>query len=200
MAMGGVVAWVIVRCERHNLAAGPEGRCILCIREDAPVSVRVPPSSFPASTRPTGSRTAWLALALFAICGAAGYLWMRSRSVHIASASTSPIGARTLSADEVKRAVETTPITVYMTHTCPVCAKARGFMADNGIPFREKDVDDNDGLRQQLIAINPRHTVPTFDIDGDVLVGFAPQDVVDAISASVERRYGYKLKTGVRTK
>jgi glutaredoxin 3 len=195
-----VVTWVLVRCERHNLAAGPEGRCILCIREDAPVSVRVPPSSFPASTRPTGSRTGWLAVALFVVCGTAGYVWMRSRSVQIASASASPIRPGELSTGEIKRAVESTPITIYMTHTCPVCEKARGFMADNRIPYREKDVDDNDGLRQQLIAINPRHTVPTFDIDGSVLVGFAPQDVVDAISASVERRYGYKLKTGVRTK
>jgi glutaredoxin len=142
----------------------------------------------------------WLAVALFAISAAAGFVWMTSTSAKRALASTTSSDPRTLSPDEIKRAVESTPVTVYMTHSCPHCQRAREFMADNGIPYREKDVDDNDGLRQQLIAINPTHTVPTFDIDGSVLIGFAPQDVVDAISKSVERRYGYKLKTGVRTK
>ena len=80
------------------------------------------------------------------------------------------------------------PITLYTTPWCPHCRRARQWFRHNGIPFVERDIEKDAVNRRALIALNPRGSVPTIDVDGRVLVGFSERQVGAAIARSVDRR------------
>lgn len=79
------------------------------------------------------------------------------------------------------------PIEVYTATWCSACASAERWMDDNDIAYSEIDVDRNPGARDQLLALNPRRTLPTFDVAGDVLVGFDPSRLGAAIEGAARR-------------
>lgn len=63
-------------------------------------------------------------------------------------------------------------ITMYATQWCGVCRRAREYMGANGIDFTELDPDDSVTAKERLGELNPRESVPTFEIDERVYVGF----------------------------
>ena len=63
-------------------------------------------------------------------------------------------------------------ITMYATQWCGVCRKAREYMEANGIDFTERDTDGSPAASERLDELNPRRTIPTFEIDELVYVGF----------------------------
>lgn len=79
-------------------------------------------------------------------------------------------------------------ITMYSTSWCGVCKRARRYMKDKGISFVEHDVDQNAGARAAYRRLNPRQSVPTIQIDDEVLVGFAPQNLEAAIDRAAAKR------------
>lgn len=79
------------------------------------------------------------------------------------------------------------PIELYSATWCSACATAHRWLDANNIRYEEIDVDRRPGARDQLAALNPRRTLPTFDIDGDVLVGFDPSRLGTAISSAAAR-------------
>jgi glutaredoxin len=78
-------------------------------------------------------------------------------------------------------------VTMYSASWCHVCDAARSYMQEAGIPFTERDVDTDPGARAILHRLNPRGSVPTFDIGGTPLVGFLPESLARAISAAARR-------------
>lgn len=79
------------------------------------------------------------------------------------------------------------PIELYSASWCSACASAHRWLDDNHVAYEEIDVDRRPGARDQLAALNPRRTLPTFDIDGDVLVGFDPSRLSTAIHSAAAR-------------
>lgn len=79
------------------------------------------------------------------------------------------------------------PIELYSATWCSACATAHRWLDANDIRYEEIDVDRRPGAREQLTALNPRRSLPTFDIDGDVLVGFDPGRVGSAITTAAAR-------------
>lgn len=63
-------------------------------------------------------------------------------------------------------------VTMYATQWCGVCRKAREYMDANGIDFMELDTDDSAAAKERLGELNPLKTIPTFEIDELVYVGF----------------------------
>ena len=63
-------------------------------------------------------------------------------------------------------------VKMYATSWCGVCSKARAYMTRNKISFTEYDVEQNVSASRRHKLLNPKGSVPTFDIDGDVMVGF----------------------------
>ena len=63
-------------------------------------------------------------------------------------------------------------ITMYATQWCGVCRQAREYMEANGIDFVERDTDGSAAASERLGELNPRRTIPTFQIDDLVYVGF----------------------------
>jgi glutaredoxin len=63
-------------------------------------------------------------------------------------------------------------VTMYATQWCGVCRKARQYMEAHRIEFIELDTDESAAAKERLGELNPHRTVPTFEIDGLVHVGF----------------------------
>jgi glutaredoxin len=69
-------------------------------------------------------------------------------------------------------------VLVYTASWCDVCKKAEAWMTRRGIPFEERDVTAYAGYQQELLQLNPGGGIPTFSVDGEVMVGFNPRWVL----------------------
>jgi glutaredoxin 3 len=68
-------------------------------------------------------------------------------------------------------------VIIYSASWCPACQRAKAWMTAHDIAFEERDIDASTEYVQQLRLLNPSMSIPTFDIDGKVTVGF-PQVVL----------------------
>lgn len=214
----------MAHCPRHDLAAGPDGRCVLCRRETPP------------QTRASRNATAWVGGGLAALALLVAFLAFKPSPAPAPVASAeAPIpvaapGAAT-TADSVPEAEHALPtaneppapslqrtvvtpapppppvasappptraemhaalqqvsIEMYATSWCPVCQKARAWLTANQIPFTEYDVDHDDAAKRRQLLLNPKGSVPTIDVDGQVMIGFGERGMGDMIQRAVDRR------------
>jgi glutaredoxin 3 len=61
-------------------------------------------------------------------------------------------------------------VTVYISDWCPYCQRAKSLLEQKQVVFSEINVDDDENLREQMIARSSRRTVPQIFI-GDKHVG-----------------------------
>jgi len=92
----------------------------------------------------------------------------------IASAVAPPPGAPMTKSD----ALASVNVIVYTTSWCPHCKRAKAWMNANGIRYEDRDVDRSREYAAQLKAINGRGSIPTFDVEGQIAVGFSEQEVL----------------------
>jgi len=59
------------------------------------------------------------------------------------------------------------PITMYSTTWCPDCHRAKSFLKERGVDFREVDIEkDPSGEEIVIKANNGNRTVPTLEVGG----------------------------------
>ena len=80
------------------------------------------------------------------------------------------------------------PITLYSTAWCSACARAKAWLVANRYGYRELDVEHDETARRTHRELNPRGSVPTIDVDGDVMVGFSASSLESRIRQAAERR------------
>ncbi len=80
------------------------------------------------------------------------------------------------------------PIVMYMARWCPVCQRARGWLRDGGYQFVEVDVESDARAAAVLAIVNPRGSVPMFEIGGQVVIGFDPRLIRLVLERAVARR------------
>lgn len=78
-------------------------------------------------------------------------------------------------------------IEMYSAAWCAACSRAKAWMQGQGIAYHEVDVDRRAGALAQLQTLNPRSSLPTFDIDGQVIVGFEETRLQNAIDDAARR-------------
>lgn len=78
-------------------------------------------------------------------------------------------------------------IEMYTATWCSACQAAHRWMDREGIAYHEIDVDRHSDAIAQLSVLNPRRTLPTFDIEGQVLVGFDQIALTSAIDGAARR-------------
>jgi glutaredoxin len=62
------------------------------------------------------------------------------------------------------------PITMYSTMWCPDCRRAKTFLKERGVEFREVDIESDPSAEEIVIkANNGRRKVPTLEIGGRYL-------------------------------
>ena len=78
-------------------------------------------------------------------------------------------------------------IEMYSATWCAACQAAHRWMDHEGIAYHSIDVDRQADAIAQLSTLNPRRTLPTFDVDGQVLVGFDQVALTSAIDGAARR-------------
>ncbi|KQL18326.1 glutaredoxin family protein [Cytobacillus solani] len=69
-------------------------------------------------------------------------------------------------------------ITVYSTNTCPYCVMMKNFLKDQGLPFKEVNVQMDQTAADRLVAATGQLGVPQTEINGQWVVGFDPEKVM----------------------
>jgi len=77
-----------------------------------------------------------------------------------------------------------TPNTVVMLSAswCGYCRRARAWLTDSAIEYCEYDVETTPGGREQFAALSHK-VVPVLKIRDDILVGFNPTEIEQALAA-----------------
>lgn len=78
-------------------------------------------------------------------------------------------------------------IEMYSAAWCQACQAAHRWMDQEHIAYHTIDVDRHTDAIAQLSVLNPRRTLPTFDVDGQVLVGFDQIALTSAIDGAARR-------------
>ena len=68
-------------------------------------------------------------------------------------------------------------VTVYTSHWCPYCQRAKQLLTQKNVVFSEINVEDEPKLREEMIARSSRRTVPQIFI-GEKHVGGC-DDLID---------------------
>lgn len=70
-----------------------------------------------------------------------------------------------------------TEISVYTTSTCPWCRQAKQHLTGKNLPFREVNVERDEGAAREMVEKTGQAAVPVVKI-GDVwIVGFHPPTI-----------------------
>lgn len=58
-------------------------------------------------------------------------------------------------------------IIMYSTHWCCDCRRAKNFLRERGVPFREVNIDQTPGAEEIVLRANDgKRKVPTIEVDG----------------------------------
>lgn len=63
-------------------------------------------------------------------------------------------------------------VVVYTTDVCPWCTRVKSYLRQNGVPFREINVQHDQSAARRMVERSGQQGVPQVDIDGRVVVGF----------------------------
>jgi len=72
-------------------------------------------------------------------------------------------------------------VTIYTTNICPWCIKAKEFFKENKISYKEKNVQENPKLANELLEKSGQMGVPVITIDDSVLIGFNKERIKKAL-------------------
>ena len=70
-------------------------------------------------------------------------------------------------------------VKVYTTRYCPYCVRAKALLKHKGVAFQEIDVSGDDALRDEVVRLSGRRTVPQIFIDGKAIGGFEELKAMD---------------------
>ncbi|WP_042355834.1 glutaredoxin family protein [Bacillus rubiinfantis] len=69
-------------------------------------------------------------------------------------------------------------ITVYTTTTCPYCVMMKNFLKDQGLPFKEVNVQLDPIAANRLVAATGQLGVPQTEVNGQWVLGYDPDRVL----------------------
>jgi mycoredoxin len=59
------------------------------------------------------------------------------------------------------------PVTMYTTQWCPDCRRAKSFLKERGVAFREVNIDEDESAEEIVIRANDgKRVVPTLEAGG----------------------------------
>ncbi len=63
-------------------------------------------------------------------------------------------------------------VIIYSTPSCIYCKMAKDWLSNNNIPFEECDLSADAAKRDEIIKKTGQMSVPIFEIDGEIVIGF----------------------------
>ncbi|WP_026692389.1 glutaredoxin family protein [Peribacillus kribbensis] len=76
-------------------------------------------------------------------------------------------------------------ITVYTTNTCPYCIHAKNFLNDQGLEYKEINVQEDVEAAQRLVEETGQMGVPQININGNWVLGFDPEAIMTFVRQDV---------------
>ena len=203
------------RCEKHNLAAGPDGKCALCRRSIAPAFADI-----------EIEESGWMSRGITVLLGVVTLVAIGLTVWWVKSPNQSPLNPSYLQRDsalrgignnyqegaenanaalagagdkaatgpetrelklltEEEKARREIPIVIYSTTECPISRQARAYMKRMHFEFEERNIDTNAAALARVARINPVLSTPTFEVDDEVMIGFSEKKLLEAIDRAV---------------
>lgn len=72
-------------------------------------------------------------------------------------------------------------VKIYTTPTCVYCKMAKEFFKKHNVQYEEADVSVDEKAREEMIEKSQQMGVPVIEIDGEIHVGFNPEELSTAI-------------------
>lgn len=72
-------------------------------------------------------------------------------------------------------------IKVFSTPTCPYCVTLKEFLKEKGFQFEDIDVSKDEKSLEEMIRKSGQMGVPVIDIDGQIVVGFDKEKIVEIL-------------------
>jgi glutaredoxin-like YruB-family protein len=72
-------------------------------------------------------------------------------------------------------------VTVYSTTWCPWCTRAKDFLKQNKVAFKDVNVENNPSAAQELAEKSGQMGVPVIEIDGKIIIGFNEPEIRKAL-------------------
>ncbi len=63
-------------------------------------------------------------------------------------------------------------VIVFSTPTCPHCNRAKRYLRERGVRFRDVDVSRDQAAARDMVRRSGQQGVPVLDIGGKIVVGF----------------------------
>lgn len=79
-------------------------------------------------------------------------------------------------------------VLVFTTQTCPWCVRAKQYLRERKVQFREIDVSRNAKAASDLVRKTGQTGVPVVEIDGTPIVGFDPRRIDKLLGLEKEKR------------
>lgn len=79
---------------------------------------------------------------------------------------------RTASRADNQPAQRSHRVLVFTTPSCPWCTRAKAYLRDHKVPFREIDVSRDQAAARDMVRRSGQMGVPVIEIDGRPIVGF----------------------------
>jgi len=73
-------------------------------------------------------------------------------------------------------------VKVYSTTTCPYCVAVKEFLKENKVEFEDIDVSQDEESIKMIVEKTGQMGVPVIDIDGELIVGFDRQKIVELLN------------------
>jgi len=78
-------------------------------------------------------------------------------------------------------------IVMYCTSWCPGCRRARIWLADHNLPYKEVDISKNQTAASQVREWTGGYeTTPTFDIDGNIVIDFDEEKLIQILGDRIK--------------
>lgn len=73
-------------------------------------------------------------------------------------------------------------VTVYSTSTCPYCTMMKNFLTEQGIPFKEVNVQIDLEAARKLVETTGEMGVPQTEVNGKWVIGYDPDAVLSLLN------------------
>ena len=90
-------------------------------------------------------------------------------------------------------------IVMYSAAWCGVCDVARAYFQQHGIAFVERDVEHDAAARAQHRALSPTGSLPTIEVDGQVMHGFSASSFEKLMDKATQHRLQHPDSSGPKT-
>lgn len=68
-------------------------------------------------------------------------------------------------------------VTVYTTNTCPYCTMVKNLLDQQGVPYKEVNVQQDQEAGRKLVQTTGQMGVPQTNINGQWVLGFDPETI-----------------------